>query len=177
MEQVPESVLILDISDNKLEELPKLSTNIKKLDACKNNIKEINVEDIPTNIMLLDLTENPLLDTSKILLLDIENLYLDEIDHISSDNNSSDIDIPTNIKHRFNIKNSTDSIDSIDSTDSSDDDINLDSFMKVKTNNFTDNSNDNIDKIFANLRKNIIIEDTNKFTTSTRVSMNWNIVL
>ena len=68
---------------------------------------------------------------------------------------------------------SSDSSDSFDSFDRLDKEINGNSLLNSKD----DNTDDNIDALFANLRKNISIENTQNHAKFTRVNMNWNIIL
>ena len=163
LENLPETLIIIDISDNKLEDFPKLPLRLKKFDACKNNITFIDITNIPLTIIFLDLTENPIENKDKLVELDIETLYLnDDDDDISS--GFSEIEIPTNIKHRFN-----------QISDNDDDDDNIECLLKDEHKDTEIDTT--IVNIFSNLRGKQINPKIELFATSKSINMNWNIVL
>ena len=206
---MPETLIILDISDNKLENFPKLPLRLKKFDACKNNITFIDIINIPLTIIFLDLTENPIENKKKLLELNIETLYLNEededededddidyhdydnkvnIDDENADNVSSgfsEIEIPTNVKHRFN--QLTENYQLSDSSDSSDNDnleslllkdkfINTQKDLEINTQKDLE-INPTIVNMFSNLRGNSFKPKIELFASSKNINMNWNLVL
>lgn len=198
LEDLPQTLIILDISDNKLEDFPKLPLRLRKCDACKNHITFIDIINIPLTIIFLDLTENPIENKKKLLELNIETLYLNEddeddeeddkdvedveeveedIEDKCDDNVSSDfseIEIPTNVKHRF-----SQLTDNYKISDSSDDD-NLESLLlKDKSINTQKDSeiNPTIVNMFSNLRGKSFTPKIELFASSKNINMNWNLVL
>ena len=163
LEELPETLMILDVSDNKLEDFPKLPLKLRKFDACKNHITFVDITNIPLTIIFLDLTENPIENKDKLVELDIETLYLnedDDDDNVSS--GFSEIEIPTNIKHRFT-----------QVSDEEDDDIEC----LLKEKNKETEIDPTISNMFSNLRGRQLNPKIELFATSKSINMNWNIVL
>jgi hypothetical protein len=160
LEELPETLMILDVSDNKLEGFPKLPLRLRKFDACKNNITFVDITNIPLTIMFLDLTENPIENKDKLINLDIETLYLNEDDDVSS--GFSEIEIPNNIKHRF--------------SQISDEDTE-DLKVLIKEAEVETELDPLVANMFSNLRGNYTNPKIELYATSKSINMNWNIVL
>ena len=134
---------------------------LRKFDACKNNITFVDITNIPLTIVYLDLTENPIENKDKLGELDIETLYLNEDDDISSE--FSEIEIPNNIKHRFERV--------------SDDEEEDDFKSLLKEPDIEKELDPMVANMFSNLRGNHINPKIEVYATSRNINMNWNIVL
>jgi hypothetical protein len=169
LEELPETLMILDVSDNKLEDFPKLPLRLRKLDACKNHITFVDITNIPLTIIFLDLTENPIENKDKLADLDIETLYLNEDDASSS---FSEIEIPNNIKHRFERVSEEEDNEEDKKEDNYDDFKSLLKDAEVET-----EFDPLVASMFSNLRGKNINPKIELYAISKSINMNWNIVL
>jgi hypothetical protein len=167
LEELPETLMILDVSDNKLEDFPKLPLRLRKLDACKNHITFIDITNIPLTIIFLDLTENPIENKDKLVDLDIETLYLNEDDDVSS--SFSEIEIPNNIKHRFEQVS--------EEEDNKEEDIYDDFKCLLKDAEIETKFDPLVESMFSNLRGKQTNPKIELYAISKSINMNWNIVL
>ena len=58
MEQLNSTITWIDLSDNKLEKIGKLSENLQYLDLSKNKFKTFDTSILPNNLYYFDITEN-----------------------------------------------------------------------------------------------------------------------
>lgn len=78
--KLSDSIIHLDLSDNKLNKIPNIPNSIKYLDLSKNNFESFDPSIIPTTVEFFDITDNKIKNNTKLfkkLSLNVEKIYYD----------------------------------------------------------------------------------------------------